>query len=140
MGIYEGKIADQFHRYPRPQETGNKTDVRWMEVKSDEFSLIVQSSDFRLLNASTWPFNTQEVDYVVGKGGGQSASGLVPVTSKHGADIEIKDFLQWNIDHLQMGVGGDTSWGRLVHEEYTIPVQNYQYGFTIRPDIIASLQ
>ncbi len=32
-----------------------------------------------------------------------------------------------------MGVGGDTSWGRLVHPQYTIPAQNYQYGFTLIP-------
>lgn len=28
MGIWEGKVADQYYPYIRPQETGNKTDVR----------------------------------------------------------------------------------------------------------------
>jgi beta-galactosidase len=32
-----------------------------------------------------------------------------------------------------MGVGGDTSWGRPVHEEYTIPPKEYQYVFVIEP-------
>jgi beta-galactosidase len=41
--------------------------------------------------------------------------------------------VQWNIDHLQMGVGGDTSWGRLIHDEYTIPAKNYRYTFVIKP-------
>ena len=41
--------------------------------------------------------------------------------------------VQWNIDHLQMGVGGDTSWGRLVHEEYTITPKKYKYSFIIQP-------
>ena len=62
--------------------------------------------------------------------GKKSASGLVPVTKKHGADIKIGNTIQWNIDFLQMGVGGDTSWGRLVHPEYTIPAdKNYSYQF-----------
>src|SRR5699024_9314679 len=40
-GIYSGKIQNQFHRYPRPQETGNKTEVRWLEIESPEVSLKV---------------------------------------------------------------------------------------------------
>lgn len=41
IGIYNGSIADQFHRYPRPQETGNKTDIRWMQVSSDMLHITV---------------------------------------------------------------------------------------------------
>jgi beta-galactosidase len=32
IALWRGKIADQNHDYMRPQETGNKVDVRWMEV------------------------------------------------------------------------------------------------------------
>ena len=75
----------------------------------------------------------KEIDFNSGDAG-ESASGLVPVTKKHGADIKIGKNIQWNIDFLQMGVGGDTSWGRLVHPEYTIPANNtYHYSFTIEP-------
>jgi beta-galactosidase len=133
IGIYSGLVEDQFHRYPRPQETGNKSDVRWMKVESDKISLSVQSTDNQLLNCSSWPFETNELDFVAGKDGGESASGLVPITAKHGADIRIGEIVQWNIDHLQMGVGGDTSWGRLVHDEYTIPAKEYHYSFIIQP-------
>ena len=134
IGIYEGKIADQFHRYSRPQETGNKTDLRWMRVASDNVALTVSPADDHLLNGSVWPFSTSELDFVAGKDGGESASGLVPVTSKHGAHIQTGEVVQWNIDHLQMGVGGDTSWGRLVHEEYCIPVKAYRFRFVIKPN------
>ncbi len=131
--IHQGKIKDQFHRYPRPQETGNKTDTRWMRLEGEDIWLTVKPTDTHLLNGNTWPFHESELDYVPGKDGGASASGLVPVTTRHGADIEIGDIVQWNIDHLQMGIGGDTSWGRLVHEEYTIPPGEYQYSFVIIP-------
>ncbi len=132
-GIYQANIEEQFHRYARPQETGNKADVRWERLENDQISLTVQSTDNQLLNSSTWPFNNSELDFVAGKDGGISASGLVPVTSRHGADIQKGETVQWNIDHLQMGVGGDTSWGRFVHDEYTIPAKNYQYSFIIKP-------
>ena len=75
----------------------------------------------------------KEIDFNFGDAS-QSASGLVPVTKKHGADIKIGESVQWNIDLQQMGVGGDTSWGRFVHDEYTIPSsRTYQYSFTIQP-------
>jgi beta-galactosidase len=64
---------------------------------------------------------------------GISASGLVPVTKRHGADIKIGNTIQWNIDYLQMGVGGDNSWGAMVHDEYTIPPKLYKYSFSIQP-------
>jgi len=131
LGIYSGKVNDQFHVYSRPQETGNKTDVRWIQVASKGIRLKVTSQ--RLLNASVWPFHMKELDFN-SEEGAQSASGLVPVTKKHGADIKIGNTVQWNIDMQQMGVGGDTSWGRLVHKEYTIPAnKTYTYSFTITP-------
>ncbi len=130
-GVFSGKVKDQFESYPRPQETGNKTDVRWMEVSSGNMSLKVTSK--QLLNTSVWPFAMTELDFNSGDGA-QSASGLVPVTTKHGADIKIGETVQWNIDFLQMGLGGDTSWGRLVHPEYIIPSNvPYSYSFTIKP-------
>ena len=102
-----------------------------MEVSSKNNALRAQSNT-GLLNASVWPFEMLELDYN-SEDGDVSASGLVPVTKKHGADIEIGTTVQWNIDFMQMGVGGDTSWGRLVHDAYTIPSKDYYYSFTIQP-------
>ena len=129
-GIYSGKIIDQFHRYSRPQETGNKTEVRWMEVISEKTKLKVSSSEY--LNTSVWPFPMKEIDFN-SNDAGESASGLVPVTKKHGAHIKIGETLQWNIDFKQMGLGGDTSWGRLVNEEYCLSSKDYNYSFIIQP-------
>ena len=132
-GLYHGRIIDQFHRYPRPQETGNKTDVRWMEISSETVTLTASSN--QLLNASVWPFAMSEIDFN-SNDATLSASGLVPVTKKHGAEIKIGKTVQWNLDFQQMGVGGDTSWGRLVHDEYTIRPQPYRYSFNIIPSLL----
>ena len=56
IGRYAGLIEDQFHRYSRPQETGNKTDVRWIQVSSNELTLTAIPTDGQLLSSSTWPF------------------------------------------------------------------------------------
>lgn len=131
-GIYQGKVEKQFHRYSRPQETGNKTDVRWITLSNGKISLKAQS-DNHLLNSSTWPFSMKELDFNTEKDGAASASGLVPVTKKHGADIKIGNTVQWNIDYQQMGVGGDNSWRAHVHDEYTIEPKLFTYSFTIQP-------
>ncbi len=132
LGIYNGKVKDQFHRYMRPQETGNKTEVRWMQLASGELTLTLKSNF--LLNASVWPFGMKEIDFNSDQAG-LSASGLVPVTKRHGADIKLAESVQWNIDLLQMGVGGDNSWGSKVHDEYTIPPMPYSYSFSIAPTL-----
>jgi len=133
IALHVGKVQDQFHRYSRPQETGNKTDVRWMSLESDSLIITTRPLDSRLLSCSVWPFDIDELEFAEGKMGGVSASGLVPVTAKHGADIKTGETVRWNIDHLQIGVGGDTSWGRHVHDSYTIPPGEYNYSIVIIP-------
>jgi len=129
IGIYQTQIAEAYHGYPRPQETGNRSDTRWMALESDLLKVSVRGG--QLMECSVWPFRQSELEFVAGKDGGESASGLVPVTSRHGADIKTGEVVQWNIDLHMMGVGGDTSWGRMVHEEYRIQAKEYRYTFMI---------
>ena len=132
-GIWKGTAKDQIHNYSRPQETGNKTDVRWMSLTNqDGFGLKVFAIE-TFLSCSAWPVSMDDLDFVAGAKGSESASGLVPVTSKHGGELIPRNFITWNIDHLQMGLGGDNSWGRKVHEEYTIPVKKYSYSYLLKP-------
>jgi beta-galactosidase len=103
-----------------------------MSVSNGKITLKAQSEN-NFINASTWPFDMTALDFDAEKDGAASASGLVPVTKKHGADIKIGNTVQWNIDDRQMGVGGDNSWGAPVHDEYTIASKPYTYSFTIQP-------
>ncbi|GLX86085.1 beta-galactosidase [Thalassotalea loyana] len=132
ISLYKSLVKDQIHHYVRPQENANKTDVRWIALKNSMGSGIMAIGD-QPLNASAWPYKQSDIDFVAGKDGTASASGLVPVTTKRGAEVPMRDLTTLNIDHMQMGVGGDTSWGRLVHPEYTIPAKSYRYGFTLVP-------
>jgi len=136
IGQYEGNPSELFHRYSRPQETGNLSDIRWVRVTGTSVDITVKPLGEHLLNTSIWPFSQKEIDFDSEKDGGESASGLVPVTKKHGAEIKTSNHFQFNIDYLQMGVGGDTSWGRLVHPEYTIPAKDYNYSFVIKPSLL----
>ena len=47
----------------------------------------------------------------------------------------IKNLVILNLDHKQMGGGGDTSWGYRArpHPEYTLYPKEYTYSFRLRP-------
>ncbi len=132
ISLYKSLVNDQIHHYSRPQENANKTDVRWIALKNSNGSGLLAVGE-QVLNASAWPYKQSDIDFIAGKDGSESASGLVPVTTKHGAEVPMRDLVTVNIDHKQMGVGGDTSWGRLVHAQYTIPAKDYKYSFTLVP-------
>lgn len=133
IGLWKGTVWDQLHIYPRPQESGNKTEVRYMSLKNGNGIGLKAITNSNPLSMSAWQLSMEELDFVAGKKGAESASGLVPVTSKHGADLFPGKTITWNIDFKQMGLGGDTSWGRQVHDEYTLPAGNYEYSFTLIP-------
>ncbi|MGS0695658.1 glycoside hydrolase family 2 TIM barrel-domain containing protein [Shewanella sp. 0m-4] len=127
-------IEKTFHRYSRPQETGQRTDVRYVAVTNSKGTgLLAQTTmEKELLQTSLWPFSQADIDFRDGDAEG-SASGLVPVTANHGAEIPTRNFVTWNIDYKQMGVGGDTSWGRPVHTPYRIAPEAMSFGFSLAP-------
>ena len=135
-GIYGGTIWQQFHAYPRPQESGNKTDVRWVRVVNHDGFGLEAIADGHLLNTSAWPFAASELDFVADNNG-SSASGLTPLSRKHGVDVQPAGITTWNIDLAQMGTGGQNSWGSLPPKDYQLPAQPYHYAFylrLVRPD------
>lgn len=121
VGLYKGKVKDQYFLYDRPQETGNRTGVRWMSLRNGQgVGLMAVGSPY--LSTSVYDFATEDLDE--------------PGTRKsqrHTSDIVSKDLITWNIDWKQMGVGGDTSWGAFPHQQYLIPASRYSFSFRFCP-------
>ncbi len=120
VGTYSAKVAEQFVPYVRPQENGNKTDVRWMTLTNSKGKGI-KFTGLPLLSVSALNYTIEDMDPGVEKKG------------VHPADLDVREQVNVNIDYLQMGVGGDTSWGRLPYDRYRLFPQNYSYSFTISP-------
>ncbi len=121
LGIYKSTVSEQYHPYIRPQETGNKTDVRWASfVNKADKGISIKGE--KALNVSAWHFTQDDIDYVP-----------YDIKRKHGGSIEEREIIWLNIDHNQMGVGGDNTWGAQVHPEYTITPNPMTYSFTISP-------
>lgn len=132
FGIYKGKAIDQVYRYIRPQESGNRTDLRWISVTDTQGTgLMAVAADE--LSSSVWQYSPEDLDFTPDVRGPASASGLVVLPSGHFADLKPTDYVTWNIDYRQMGLGGDNSWGRFVHDEYTLPAVGYVFEFLLKP-------
>ncbi|MDE6653703.1 MAG: beta-galactosidase, partial [Muribaculaceae bacterium] len=121
MGQYSGKVADQFYPYIRPQENGNKTDVRWATLTNSN------GSGLRIEGAQ--PLNVTALDVQI--------SDLDPGTSKHqqhNSDVHHSGWRTYlNVDLVQRGLGGDNSWGARPHEPYQLKDKAYSYSFTLSP-------
>jgi len=108
--------------YARPQENGNRTDVRWVELSNDK-GLSIRFYSTELLNFSASNFKTEDLD-----------SGKDKKTSQaHGRLLNPRDEVYLNIDGYTSGVGCVNSWGALPREEYMLPYQDYAYSYWMVP-------
>ena len=115
VGLYSGPVEDNFHPYVRPQETGNKTDVRWLALTNKQGAGLL-AVGMPLLSVSAWPFTMEDLE-----------------KATHINELPRRKTITVNLDYKQMGVGGDDSWGARTHPEYTLPAKAYSYQFRLRP-------
>jgi beta-galactosidase len=114
IGLYSVSVENDFFHYAYPQESNNRTEIRWFTLKNKHGAgLIVKGVN--PLSVSAWPYTQQEIARAT------HTHELTP------GDITV------NIDHKQAGVGGDDSWsmGAKPHKEFRLPAGNYQYSFII---------
>jgi beta-galactosidase len=121
VGQYEGAIANQYYPYVRPQESGNKTDVRWAMITRPDGSGIRIQYDQILLNVSALPYSPEQLFSGPRK---QQA---------HSGELEPDGKVHLHIDMQQMGLGSINSWGALPMEQYRLPYKNYRYSYQIIP-------
>lgn len=115
VGYYSVPVEKQIHGYVRPQENGNKTDVRWVALRGKDGGGLL-AVGMPLLYVSVWPYDMPALE-----------------RGKHIHDLSNGDMVTLNLDYRQMGVGGDNSWGARPHSRYTLPPKPYGYGFRLTP-------
>ena len=130
VGLYKGKVEDQFWAYLRPQENGNKTDVRWMSLtNNDGIGLAFYGEP--LINVTASHVLMEDLESPE-RTDGRHRNGVKPV-NRHTDDVKFRDITAVNIDYKQMGVGGDNSWGAWTHDEYRLTENSYTYSFRMVP-------
>jgi len=115
LGLYSGKVGEQAAPYLRPQETGNKTEVRFATLTNAEgLGIRIEGDPVFELNAL--PYTPEELERY-------DHQHLLPASEKSVV----------RVNYRQMGVGGDDSWGARTHADYTLFAnRTYSYSFILK--------
>ena len=104
------------HHYMRPQENGNRTDIRYVEITDKNGKGLKFTAPYdKPLMFSAWHYTQDELE-----------------NATHIHNLKHSDITTFNFDLIQMGVGGDMPGDAKVREPYIVkPNQKYSYYFTI---------
>ena len=116
VGVWNSTVDEQFTNYVYAQETGNKTDVRWMAVTdADGDGLLVDAQD-HLLEMSALNCTQEALE-----------------AAKHPYQIERTDNTVLTIDYAQMGLG-TASCGQATLSKYLLGTgKTYSYTYRLKP-------
>lgn len=118
LGIFETDVNKNMSEYVIPQECGNRIGTRWLEI-TDKIGVGIKI-------ASEEPFEFSALPYTIGE----------IESAQHHYELPKSHCTALNINKIQMGVGGDDSWGAPTHEEYLIPSnKGYSFSYTIESNI-----
>ncbi len=142
VGHYVQKVQDQYwYGYVRTQESGTKSDMRWMRVLNEAGLGLEISSDV-LFSGSALPFSQKDMDSALdapatrpnptNKQAGRATHSL-ELRSKAFDNSRAEGTTYVNFDLKEMGVGGIDSWGQKPLDEYMVHPAEYEFGFVLRP-------
>lgn len=117
LGIYQNKVDDNMAAYLVPQECGAKTAVRWAKVTDRKGrGLLFSAPEGQTMIFSALPWTPHEIE-----------------NARHPYELPPVHYTVIRAIGTQMGVGGDDSWGSLVHPEYIPDVTKpVEFTFTFR--------
>ncbi len=114
VGLYKGKVADQYERYVRPQENGNKTDVRWAALTDRKNKGLFITTD-GTYSISAHPNTALDYHY-----------------ARHIHKVIPRDEVYLTIDAAHMGLGG-ASCGPRPMQKYTLRAEPMRFSYSLRP-------
>ena len=120
VGRYTVPVSEMAHPYVRPQETGTRTDTRWVAL-TDSSGTGLLVTGLPTVSFSALPYTLEDLD------AGERKAG------RHWADLVPRDEVTLTVDFRQQGVGGDDSWGAVPHREYTLRPREMGFRYLLRP-------
>ena len=118
MGVWNGAVEDQYYPYIRPQEGGNKTDVRWLSL-TDKSGKGILVKGAQPLSVSATNNRPEDLDPGMTK------------KQQHASDVLPRKEVVLCVDLFQRGVAGLDSWGAKPLDEYRFNDKEYKYSYTI---------
>ncbi|XID90582.1 glycoside hydrolase family 2 TIM barrel-domain containing protein [Paenibacillaceae bacterium WGS1546] len=119
LGVYRGLVAEQFVAYIKPQENGNKADVRWSELTDAtgtglRFSAL--PDDQSLLNISARHYTTEQLT---------RATHVHQLQEQHATIVSI--------DAAQSGIGNHSCGYAPTLDKYLLQPQPMSFSFQMKP-------
>lgn len=115
LGVYTSNAQDNFTKYLNPQECGNRTGVRYVNVYNENGTGLSFTANKQHFEMSVLPYSAYELD-----------------NAMHREELPEPTYTWVRIAAKQMGVGGDDSWGAPVHQEFKINSEDAMiFEFTI---------
>ncbi|TWT41422.1 glycoside hydrolase family 2 TIM barrel-domain containing protein [Botrimarina hoheduenensis] len=115
VGLHKSPASELAFDYLRPQENGNRSEVRWLNLVDSQGDGLRVTGNPRF-DFSVWPYTADDLQQ-----------------AKHPHEIVRGKTLTLNLDYRQMGVAGDNSWGALAHPPYRLSKPEYQWRVTLSP-------
>ena len=118
LGEYKMPLSAYETEYIRPQDNGNRCDIRWFEIgpQTSAVGPRLRIDGFQPLCIRAWDYGEEDLD----------------AAPRHPQDIQRGRFVNLNIDLQIHGVGGIDTWGRRTLPQYTIDGnQPYHYTFIL---------
>ncbi len=119
-GVYSGTVAEQFQNYIRPQENGNKSDVRWAAL-TDRRGLGLLVTGQPLLSVSVHHYTAQDL-----------------TAAKHTYDLTPRPETILHLDYAQSGLGSQ-SCGPGPLPEYLLPSSEVRFTVRLTPFLAESV-
>jgi len=114
IGIWKLPIDEIRTNYIRPQESGNRMDVRWANFAPNKgLGLKVTASPAFMFSAER--YTTQDLE-----------------KAKHTYDLFPRTFVTLRLDHRHHGIGS-SSCGPATLAKYELRSQEFEFGFSLRP-------
>ena len=146
IGVFAGTVDEQWVDYSRPQENGNKVDVRWSALRDDKgYGILAVSEKPLSVAVRHYSHNDMKGDpkttkYYKPRAASSTGSSegavkdMVKGGVRHTHEMKKRDEIYWSLDAVQQGVGGNNSWGQWPMSAYLIsPDKNYTWTYTFKP-------
>jgi len=114
VGVYSGSVQEHYYAYLKPQENGNKTDVRWATLTNDQ-GVGLLAVGMPLLNVSAHHFTPEDL-----------------TKAKHPHEIQFWDEVILSLDYQQHGIGTQ-SCGPGPLPPYLLQAERMEFSFRLRP-------
>ncbi|NVK52351.1 MAG: DUF4981 domain-containing protein [Flavobacteriaceae bacterium] len=133
VDVFQQKVANFYVPYIRPQENGNRTDVRWMALANTQNNGVLVAAPLQQ-KLSVSALHMPNEDFDITDGLDYNKKNPKANFSKHTIDIKKQELIQLNIDMKQRGLAGDDSWYSKPQEKYQLKGnQTHTYTFYLIP-------